>query len=58
MQERHATLDAICAEGETIAVDGEGRDILEYQLAAARYGRDLMSFNIGWYERLLREMER
>lgn len=57
MQERRATLDAICAEGETMAVDGEGKDILEYQLAAARYGRDLMGFNIGWYERLLREME-
>ena len=35
----------------------EEQDILTYQLAAARYGRDFLQFHIAWYEKLLLEIQ-
>lgn len=55
-KERYEALDLICREGESFHVAGEERDIVFYQLASARYGRDLMKFNLGWYQRLLQEI--
>lgn len=56
LKEQYDVLDAICQEGETVSIsDANQRDIVFYQLAAARYGRDLTQFNISWYQKLLNE---
>lgn len=64
LEERHHALDALCQEGDAMVseteaqtTEAEGADILRYQLAAARYGRDFMSFNIVWYQQLLKEIK-
>ena len=49
-------LKAICKEAENVNVPDQHKDILRYQFAAARYGKDFMKFNIEWYQKLLDEM--
>ena len=39
-------------------LDKEAKDIIFFQLATARFGRDLMSFAIKWYEQFLIEMRK
>lgn len=56
LNEQHAILNLICEEAEHIEVAQDKKDILHYQLAAARYGRDLYAFNVTWFEQLLRQM--
>jgi len=58
LEKQYAALDLICQEGETVPVPEAYRDIAFYQLASARYGRDLMQFNIAWYQQLLAEIRR
>lgn len=57
LTEKYHALNAICEEAEDINVTEENREIVFYQLSAARYGRDFMNFNIEWYKKLLNEME-
>lgn len=57
LREKYQILQSICHEGESMTVTEENRDIIFYQLAAARYGRDFMKFNIEWYKKLIKEME-
>ena len=56
LKEQYDVLNAICKEAENINVPDENKDIFYYQLAAARYGKDFMKFNIEWYQKLLDEM--
>ncbi len=56
LREQYLALQAICEEAETVSVPKERADILFYQLATARYGRDFMQFHISWYENLLKEI--
>lgn len=56
LKEQYHVLDIICKDGENINIPNEYKDIGFYQLAAARYGRDFMMFNIEWYQNLLKEM--
>lgn len=56
LKEQYDALHAICEEADRIEAPEEHRDIFFYQLAAARYGRDFMKFNIEWYESLLKEI--
>ena len=56
LKKQYEALDLICREGETMEVPPESREILQYQLLTARYGRDIMQFNIRWYEKLISEM--
>ena len=56
--EQYQILNTICEEAENIKGMEEHRDIIFYQLAAARYGRDFMKFNIEWYQNFLSEMEK
>jgi len=58
LKKQYAALDMICQEGENTSVPEAYQDIAFYQLASARYGRDLMRFNIEWYQRLLDEGRR
>ena len=50
-------LNALCKEAEKFKVFDENKDILHYQFAATRYGKDLMKFNIEWWQKLLDEMK-
>ena len=57
LTKKYHALKAICEEAQNVAVTEENKDIIFYQLSAARYGRDFMKFNIEWYQKLLNEME-
>lgn len=57
MNERYILLESLCKESEKMDVSEENRDILFYQLATTRYGRDFMKFNVEWYKKLLKETE-
>ena len=61
---KHDSLKLICDEAELYlrsdnykTLDKQAKDIIFYQLAAARYGRDLMAFTVKWYEDLFTEMK-
>lgn len=56
LNEQYHALNVICEEANSILISAENKDILLYQLASARYGRDFMKFNIDWYKNLLEEM--
>lgn len=55
--EQYDVLNVICQEVQTVKIPEEHKDILFYQFAAARYGKDFMKFNIEWYQKLLDEMK-
>ncbi|MGL6200695.1 MAG: PadR family transcriptional regulator [Lachnospiraceae bacterium] len=50
-------LAAICTEGENTKVPEEAQDILQFELSTAYYGRDLLQFNIDWFEKLLSQIQ-
>lgn len=56
LNERYHALTAICEEAENCRISEENQDILNYQLISAFYGKELMKFNIDWFEKLLRKM--
>lgn len=56
LKKQYDVLNAICKEAENVRVPDEHKDILYYQFAAARYGKDFMKFNIEWYQKLLDEI--
>lgn len=54
------TLDALnIVYGESVAkqVPPELQDIFDYQMLTLQYGLDFYTFNIGWYENLLRTLK-
>lgn len=57
LKEQYDVLNTICKEAENLKLSDEHMDIFYYQLAAARYGKDFMKFNIKWYQKLLEEMK-
>lgn len=57
LKEQYNVLKIICEEADSVEIPVERRNIVFFQLAAARYGRDFMKFNIQWYENLLREVK-
>lgn len=56
LKEQYDVLDTVCEEGKRIEVAKEHRDIFNYQLVSALYGKDLIKFNIDWFEGLLNKM--
>lgn len=56
LNEQYNLLAEICEEARNIKVSEENKDILNYQFVSALYGRDLIKFNIEWFENLLRKM--
>lgn len=56
LNERYNALAAICEDAKNIEISEEHKDILNYQLVSALYGKDLIKFNIDWFENLLRKM--
>lgn len=57
LSERYRALSAICEEGENMETTEANKEILFYQLASARYGREFIRFNIEWYKKLILKME-
>jgi len=57
LKEQYCALEMICAEAKNISTPENGKDILNYQLTSAFYGRDLYKFNIDWFENLLQKMQ-
>lgn len=63
LKDKYDSLKMICDESELFlhsndyeVLDSKAKDIIFYQLATARYGRDLMSFAIKWYKQFLSEI--
>lgn len=56
LRDQYHALSMICEDADKMTAPKKCEDILFYQIAAARYGRDLMKFQIEWYENLLREI--
>ena len=55
LEEPYKILSAICRQAETMEVPEQYRDILRYQAASARFGRDFMKFQMDWYQAFLDE---
>lgn len=58
LKEQYAILDEICEQSKHTDIPEENRDIFNYQLISAFYGRDFIKFNIDWYENLLKRIRR
>lgn len=58
LRQQYAVLNTICQEAEQMRVPEEFADILHYQALSAVYGRDMMKFNIEWFENLLERMRK
>ncbi len=56
LKEQYSSLELICAEAKNFEVSESGREIFNYQLASAFYGKSLYKFNIDWFENLLSKM--
>lgn len=46
----------ICEEAKNIEITESNKEIFNYQLTSAFYGKDLYKFNIEWFENLLNKM--
>ena len=65
LKNKYELLNLICDESEIFMqsaeykqLDAKAKDIVFYQLASARFGRDILFFTINWYEELLCEMRK
>lgn len=56
LKEQYNVLETICEGAKNIDVSEEQKDILNYQFASALYGKDIIKFNIDWFEQLLGKM--
>lgn len=56
LRDQYHALSMICEDADKMTAPKECQSILFYQIAAARYGKDLMKFQIEWYENLLRDI--
>lgn len=56
LKEQYAMLKTICDDAKNIDVPEECKDIFNYQFVSALYGKDIIKFNIDWFENLLEKM--
>ena len=42
---------------QKLDVSNDMMDVFNYQLMSACYGRDMLKFNIDWYEKMLSQIE-
>ena len=56
LKEQYNALVTICDEVKNIDISAEHKDILNYQFVSALYGKDIIKFNIDWFENLLEKM--
>lgn len=57
LKKMRSDLEKIVSEGAMLSSENKNNDIFYYQLQTATYGRDLMKFNIEWYNRLLKNIK-
>ncbi len=57
LEQKHEELRRICEFGESYEPPSGGEEIAKFQLLSARYGRDMIKFNIDWFQKLCDEME-
>lgn len=57
LKEQYDVLNKICQSADNIDIPQNKKDIFNYQLLSAMYGRDFIKFNIDWYEKLLRRIK-
>lgn len=57
LKEQYAVLDEICKSANRNDIPEDKKDIFNYQLLSALYGKDFIKFNIDWYENLLRKIK-
>lgn len=57
LKEMSSLLEKICNEGEILSIENQNNDIFNFQLQTAKYGYDLLKFNIEWYNRLLKKIK-
>ena len=53
----YSDLEKICSEGDVLSNEMQENEIFYFQLQTAKYGRDLMKFNIKWYKKLLKNIK-
>lgn len=53
LKTKYSLLCSICNDSNSLVVPDDKKGIFEFQLASAIYGRDLLKFNIDWFENLL-----
>ncbi len=53
----YSDLEKICSEGDVLSNEMQENEIFYFQLQTAKYGRDLMKFNIEWYKKLLKNIK-
>lgn len=58
VQEQHSVLETICEEAKAIEITSANKEIFNYQLVSALYGKDLIKFSIQWFENLLSRMRK
>ena len=56
LKEQYCALEMICEEAKNVAVSESNKEIFNYQLALAFYGKNFYKFNIDWFENLLSKM--
>lgn len=56
LKEQYCALEILCEEAKNVEISESNKEIFNYQLASAIYGKDLYQFNIDWFENLLSKM--
>ena len=56
LRKQYCMLEMICEEAKNIEITESNKEIFNYQLTSAFYGKDLYKFNIEWFENLLNKM--
>lgn len=57
LKEQYTILNEICEDAKHIDIPNNKKDIFNYQLVSAQYGKDFIGFNIDWYENLLHRIK-
>jgi len=55
-KKQYCALEILCDDAKNIKVTEINQDIINYQLASALYGKDILKFNIDWFEDLLQKV--
>ncbi len=56
LKEQYCALEIICEEAKTVVIPESNKEVFDYQLASALYGRDFYKFNVNWFENLLEKI--
>ena len=56
LKEQYCALEILCEEAKNVEISESNKEIFNYHLASAIYGKDLYQFNIDWFENLLSKM--